>query len=138
MNQRVLATVIREMEEWCDANRASQPGAVIEAVAFWARTLRREVPLGGMLAAAASAPDRAAAARREQTIAETLANLNEAQRTTAKLDEMLRSHERMCRDLDRMRAENWVALRLAGRRPLRRLLRRKGGGLLLYWLSTSL
>ena len=136
MNQRVLATLIREMEEWCDANRASQPGAVIEAVAFWARTLRREVPLGGMLAAA-GAPDRAAAAaRREQTIVETLANLNEAQRRTAKLDEMLRSHERTRRDIDRMLAENWVAVRLAGRRPLRRLLRRKGGRLLLYWLTT--
>ncbi|HEY6359833.1 MAG TPA: hypothetical protein VIX63_01950 [Vicinamibacterales bacterium] len=126
MNQRVLATVIRQMEEWCDANRASQPGAVIEAVAFWARTLRREVPLGGMLAAAAGVPDRAAAAaRREQTIAETLASLNEAQR----------SHETTRLALERTLAENWVALRLAGRRPLRRLVRRKGGRLLLYWLT---
>jgi hypothetical protein len=129
MNPRVLAEVVREMEEWSDANRASQPDEVIEVVAFWARRLRREVPLGGMLAAAGErAANRVIAGHRQQDVEAEIAQ------SLATLAEMRRSSAATFLKIDQMLADSW-AVRLADRRLVRWLRRRRGGRLLLFWLT---
>jgi hypothetical protein len=37
---RVVETVVRQMEEWCVDHRGKENHAAVEAVAFWARTLK--------------------------------------------------------------------------------------------------
>jgi hypothetical protein len=116
---------------------------VTDAVAFWARQLRREIPADGTLAAAqaqqrAEQLEQAIEAQRadtkqqraetEQTTEETLAALRgshrKRQRSLAEFDHKI----------DQMLAENWAA-RVAHRPPVRWLRRRRVGRVVLYWLT---
>jgi hypothetical protein len=128
------------MEEWVEANRISQPAAA-DAVAFWARQLRREIPADGTLAAAKAeqraeqlaeqqrADTERTIAETKQTIAETMAALRASQRHRK------RSLAQFDHKINQMLAENW-ARRLAYRRPVRWLRRTAPGGrFLLYWLT---